>query len=323
LTADGRYRLRSILSLGIAILVLALAIFYWSELMQAISKISIPWVLAGSSIYMLNYALRALRLKFISNHQIRWWPEGLYASCAHGFTTYIIPFRAGDLALPLILQSVTPFDLAQGSRILVRARLLDAQTLGLWILIAAVTANFPMARALQFAWFTSGIILLIAPWAIKFVQQIGFFHQFSIVQKASVFFTEEPQAKYSSILSVAIWLAIAGCYFCAARAVGLDLSPMQVWLLITIQLPLQLLPIQGVASTGAHEGGWVAALLLLGVPMSSAVEFALTSHVVIIIYVLMIGLLATCFSQFCKHTTIFTKREEVHPMLPPEDEDGR
>jgi hypothetical protein len=65
---------------------------------------------------------------------------------------------------------------------------------------------------------------------------------------------------------------------------------VHVWLLISLQLPLQLIPVQGVANAGNHEGGWVAGLLIVGFSAQQAVEFALTSHVILISYVLVLGL---------------------------------
>ena len=61
---------------------------------------------------------------------------------------------------------------------------------------------------------------------------------------------------------------------------------------LNTQLPLQLIPIQGFANSGNHEGGWIAGLALLGIPTSEAVDFSLTSHALLIIYVLALGIVA-------------------------------
>jgi hypothetical protein len=59
-----------------------------------------------------------------------------------------------------------------------------------------------------------------------------------------------------------------------------------------MQLPLQLLPVQGLANSGNHEGGWVAALVLMGFNAQEALKFALASHGVLIGYVALLGLVA-------------------------------
>jgi hypothetical protein len=91
------------------------------------------------------------------------------------------------------------------------------------------------------------------------------------------------------IQSIGIWFAIGGCLFCAARAVGLALGPGDAVFLISVQFPLQLIPIQGFANAGNHEGGWIAALALLGVPASSGLIIALASHSLVFLYVVSLG----------------------------------
>ena len=75
----------------------------------------------------------------------------------------------------------------------------------------------------------------------------------------------------------------------------LPISPSDIAFLIAIQLLMQLMPIQGFANSGNHESSWAAALMLLGFPADLSLKFALTSHAIILIYVLILGLLALVF----------------------------
>ena len=59
--------------------------------------------------------------------------------------------------------------------------------------------------------------------------------------------------------------------------------------MVSIQLPLQILPVQGIAQAGNHEGGWVAGLALLGIPPAEGLNFALTSHALILVNILALG----------------------------------
>lgn len=92
------------------------------------------------------------------------------------------------------------------------------------------------------------------------------------------------------MVSLLIWVSISSVLFCVIRAVNLPLGFGAAFILITIQLPLQLIPVQGLANTGNHEGAWIAALSLLGIPLKQAAEFAVTSHVIILFYVLVVGI---------------------------------
>jgi hypothetical protein len=60
--------------------------------------------------------------------------------------------------------------------------------------------------------------------------------------------------------------------------------------LIVIQLIMQLIPIQGFANSGNHEGGWTAAMMLIGYPADVSLQFALASHVIIFSFVCALGL---------------------------------
>ena len=58
---------------------------------------------------------------------------------------------------------------------------------------------------------------------------------------------------------------------------------------------MQLIPVQGFGNSGNHEGGWVAALVLMGFQPDEALRFALTSHAVVLVYVLILGVVALLF----------------------------
>ena len=93
-------------------------------------------------------------------------------------------------------------------------------------------------------------------------------------------------------LTCGIWLSIALTIWCIAVAMRLYISIEDIILLIALQLIMQLLPVQGFANSGNHESGWVAALVLTGRPMDIALKFAFTSHAILLLYVLLLGLIA-------------------------------
>ena len=108
-----RNRLYSILSIGLALGVIAAASYYGRELIAALRTVDWFWLIAGLVSYALNYMFRAVRLFLMSKKQIRVWPEGLHAACLHGFATYMMPFRSGELTLPITLQATTHLTLGR------------------------------------------------------------------------------------------------------------------------------------------------------------------------------------------------------------------
>ena len=100
------------------------------------------------------------------------------------------------------------------------------------------------------------------------------------------------------INSLAIWIAIALSLWCVAASIRLNITFGQMILLIAMQLVMQFIPIQGLANAGNHEGSWLLALTLLGHSVESALEFALISHILILLYVLLLGMMAILIRQF-------------------------
>ena len=284
-----RKSLRLTIACLLAAAVVALAFVYGSQLTQVLRAVDLRWVGAGALCYGLNYVLRAQRFRTLSRLRVRVWPEGLHTACLHGFATYMLPFRSGELTLPVILRSVSDLNLMEGSALLVRARLLDLKIMGLLAIGAALVTDASLAFSIRASWLGIGAVLILIPPFISWLAIKGHAARIPVVRRISAGLDKAPFTLGEMILSLGIWFSVAGGFFCVAQSIGLPLSLTQVWLLITIQLPLQLLPVQGLANAGNHEGGWVAGLLLLGMPLSAALEFALASHAILLLYVIGLG----------------------------------
>lgn len=293
-----------VVSVLVALAVLVLVVYYGPELIEALQRVHFGWTLAGLGCYGVNYHLRATRFRIISKGRIRIWPEGLHASCIHGFASYMMPFRSGELALPIILHNLTDLSLTEGGRILVRARLLDLMTLGFWILGAVILEEVTLPTAIRIVWLLVGIVMLIAPSITYWLAIKGRLSPYPFFKKMVGLFDPERFRPLELLVSLGIWAAVAGVFFCVAQAIGLPIRFVQVWLLITLQLPLQLVPIQGIANAGNHEAGWVAGLVLVGFSTSQAMAFALTSHAILLLYVIALGPVALFTGRFCGRVQI-------------------
>jgi uncharacterized membrane protein YbhN (UPF0104 family) len=277
------------LSILLAVTVLIIAVLKGPELWKNLQKVSLSWAFAGLGCYFVNYLFRATRFRTISEKRLKMWPDSVHSASLHGFATYLLPFRTGDLTLPVILNAVSGTGFLEGSRILIKARLLDISTLGCLMFFAGLFFPIPISFSMKIVWVLLGIGMSLAPIAVRWLE--GFkrirssrmFNYFNTFGPVSSITLEEV------LVSFGIWIAVGACFYCAAMAVGLSLSVGGVWLLISIQLPLQLIPIQGFANAGNHEGGWLAGLAMLGIPVSEALNFSLTSHALLIFYVLALG----------------------------------
>ena len=295
--------LQIVLSAGVAIGVIFAGCFYGRELLALLKTVNPFWLFAGLTSYAVNYLLRAIRLFFLSSKRVPLWPEGLHATCLHGFATYMLPFRSGELTLPITLKATTDLNLTLSSQILIRARLLDIQVLGLITTLSALFADVMISQMMKVVWLAMGLVMLFTPMMIHYIANFSRKSSIRWLQRLSRFGVRDQFRISEYIISLAIWIAVAGCFYFAAHAIGLPLNPIQVWLLVTLQLPLQLVPLQGFANAGNHEGGWIAGLVLLGVPASTAFEISLATHTILLAYVLVLGPAALITGRFINRRT--------------------
>lgn len=288
----GKKRVQGMISLLLALVVLIITYYKGPVLLENLKQANLNWIVAGLGFHFANYIIRALRFKTISRQYLKIWPDTIHTACFHGFATYMLPFRTGDLTLPVILKTVSKTSLSEGGRILLKARLLDISTLGFWILLAATFSSIPISYSIRIAWFIVGVGMSLSPVIVKYLGKLwgkkfpGPFSRIEIFQTVYRF------SGLEVLESLGVWAAVGMCFYCVVKAVGLKMGIGDVWLLITIQLPLQVIPVQGFANAGNHESGWVAGLLILGVSASEALKFALASHAILLSYVLVIGFFA-------------------------------
>jgi hypothetical protein len=274
-------------------IIAAIAMIKSDSLIESLKNINILWAVAGLGCYWVNYLFRAMRFCSISKAPLRFWPDAVRATCLHGLATYLLPFRAGDLTLPAILKSINNTAWTEGGKILIKSRILDVSSMGILMICAAVLTQTQISFPLRIGWMGIGIALMISPLIISWLISSGAKKSSSAFRKYLLQFQMVLDINREEMIqSLEIWIAIGGCLFCSARAVGLSLGLGDAIFLISVQLPFQLIPIQGFANTGNHEGSWVTALVILGIPAENGLVFALTSHALLFIYVLSLGVMS-------------------------------
>lgn len=265
--------------------------------MDIFFKLRPGWLLVGFFSYLLNYMFRASRLKgMIGRKNIKYRDAFNYAS-THGVFSYFLPLRSGDVSLPVMLKASGLADFKRGVGILFKTRLLDIAALGMFSLIASYFGARMIPVSVQFIWGIAAAGMTSLFFLIGLMDKIALLlpKRFSFSDtKSPDFFLIRP---YEFYLTLLIWTSLFLSQFCMIRSIGLDLSVSEVLFILTIQFPMQLIPIQGFANSGNHEGGWVAALVLMGFSASDAMAKALASHCVLIVYVLGLGLVGILFAK--------------------------
>ena len=299
MTILRKYSFSAVLS----VIVLGIAFYYRHEMATALSSIDIVWVIGGFICILINYLFRAVRLNVLTSRSLSVWPAGLYCTSLHGFASYILPLRSGDLSLPFLLKATIHIDLKSGAVVLYKARLLEVFSLGICIFVTALIPSPTLPKSIKVTMFFLGVLMIFAPLLFRKLLgnkkfPFGRFKSFSkdLASNSKITFKE-------FLLTLGIWGSIAISIGCIAKAMELHMSVVEMALLIVLQLAMQLFPVQGFANSGNHESSWVAALMMMGHPGDLALQFAITSHIIILVYVIILGLIALAI-----RTQIFKKQ---------------
>lgn len=279
-------------SVVLLLTIIYLAYQHRAVLTDTAKNTNLSWVFTGLLCYIFNYAARAHRITLLCHKALNVFPQAMKITLLHGFLSYILPMRAGDFTLPFLLRSLANVPLTQGNAIFIQTRLADFFGLGVLLLASTLAPNSIQNEYFQILFFCTGIILCILPFLGMQLLNLEAVKDFWIFQK--IFGTELGSriTLMEGLLSINIWFWTGCTSFCVIKAIGLPLTPFDAWFLAAIQLPLQLLPIQGLANSGTHEAGWVMGLTLLGIPSDQTFTAAVATHILLVSYVCILGAVA-------------------------------
>jgi len=285
---------KDFLSAGLSFLLLTIVVVICylerATLIATFRDVSRPWLLIGFASYICNYLLRTCRLKSLTNFQTIAFRSLFKICCLHGFFSYFLPMRSGDLSLPLLLKKDSDISLTIGSAVLIKSRLLDMVSLGFFLLLSTIF-SYDQVTAYHLLLFGICSFCLVAiPYALVFLLRFDKIATLRFFQKLPPNFQLKHYTLMELTLSFLIWFFVGCTLFSVVVALSIPLSFLDIWFLTAIQLPLQLVPIQGVANAGNHEIGWVAGFSVLGISPDLGLSFALASHVAIILYVALLGI---------------------------------
>lgn len=295
---SGKSYRRHFISALLAASVIGLFIFFRKEVSDAFKEISLLWAVLGLTGFLISYCFRAARVHVLTKSRIAVFPDAMYCSSLHGFATYMLPMRTGELSLPFILKSTAGIELKEGATILYKARLLDVLVLGFWLIVAAILpfSKLPMTYKVSMA--SLGLLMVSSPIVLGKLSGRFLSHFKRISGMAKAVAESSTFDKTEIMLSVTIWIASATMLWSIAAAMHLSMSMDELFFLVAIQLVMQLFPIQGFANSGNHESGWMAAMMMIGYPADISLQFALASHAIVLVFVLFLGFLALILRHF-------------------------
>lgn len=281
-----------ILSLILTLIVAGFFFSNWNDIIQIFYKINTGWAFTGFVFYVMNYVFRGTRLRIMTGYRIDFFKEAFHFSILHGFLSYLLPMRTGDASLPILLKATNKIDLKNSISVLLKSRIIDLSMVGCFTCFGALMGARIISSMVQGLWLLSGFLIMLSWFFFKKIGSIGnylikkkFEYDFDI---STIFLFNHKEFLHTFI----VWVFIYISQYCMIRSIGLNLQLSEVIFISAIQFPLQMLPVQGLANSGNHEGGWVSSLVLMGFGTQDALKYAIASHGVLILYVALLGLLA-------------------------------
>lgn len=295
------------------------------SIFQTLAQVDPVWLLLGFIIFGVNILFRSLRFKRLIFSQEIDLKDIFQVSCLHTMYNYLLPARTGEFSYAYFLKKLNRISFTEGLSTLLVARILDLMTIVLLlpVVLYSLRDHIP-GEHLHVIIIVACMVLLICVLFIallvkgektlRIVETIG---QFFRISRFRVF--QYLQKKFEEFhafcliihknriylplicLTCFIWLSVYGYFYCIAQSLHIQISFVQMILILMIMVPTRLLPLQGVGNVGTHEIGWVFALRIFGFSQEIALLMALNSHIILFVYVISFGLYAI----------LSTKKKEV------------
>lgn len=290
---------------SLAVIAYVLATLDWQRMAATFRQINLLYVGLGFLVYLLNYVLRTLRFQALLDLKSARFQDLLGITQLYGMYLYLMPAKSGELSYPLLLKSRLGISLGSSAATLIAARFFDFAAIALLLPLALLaywsqTPSWVRVSALTF----SGLVLIVGVAALWWLgrspyreaaapQSPGVFNRLlaGLLSTAGHMRVIHARGRYGRLwaLTLGVWLCVQTNFYLITLGLGVQLSFFQVVVISLIMVPLTLLPLQGFANLGTHEIGWVAAFRVFAMPQDTALNLAVGTHFILLVFILLLG----------------------------------
>ena len=218
----------------------------------------------------------------------------------YGMLNYILPAKTGEIAYIVLAKIHLSYNIIQNITVIINARFFDiieiALILTLIFLKSTEMPGWMLSSLIIFEILVLSIVFilfLIRNYGNKFLYKINHYIPRRFLQQVIQHARILNSAKViwsQTLIAILIWLCIYANFYCIISAIGFNPSLDQVILISVVMIPLTLLP-QGVANIGTHEIAWIFVFQLYGVGHQESLQIAVTSHILLLLNVFLIGII--------------------------------
>nr|WP_242533193.1 lysylphosphatidylglycerol synthase transmembrane domain-containing protein [Niveibacterium umoris] len=291
---EGARTVKRVLALVISLALLGwlAASGNWRDVGARLAAIPPTTLLAALGGFLLSYLLRAARIRdeFADVARGHFWAMARVTT-AHNAAINVVPFRGGEIALPVLLQREFGVPMGRALVSLLWLRMQDAFVV--MLLAAWVWPGLPL-------WLRSlwSLGVLFAAWAIPAWARSHPVGAEAPAGWQGKLFKVRAALAHSTRGAVKSWAWTLSNWIVKLTAQTLLLGALigQAGLLASAGVLggelAAILPVQGVAGFGTYEAGVAAALTPHGITLASGLQAALALHLVIIAAAVSAGALA-------------------------------
>lgn len=296
--------------LSLLVIIYVLYTLDWKAVLQIFKTIDYGLLVFSFLIFLVNYLFRTLRFRYLLELQAIPFLELLGVTSLYGMYLYLMPAKTGELSFPLLLKDRLKISFSQSTATLIVARFLDFATIALFL--PFVLAVF--WKQINIWIRTASVILVITTFmtgflALWFIRTPGWLEFLGEDREIASYWLNRLKQVLKKVLTIlkeiddrhvygrlwlvtsAIWICVQANLYYIVHSLGYSMTFLEMTVVMIIMIPMTLLPLQGVANLGTHEIGWVTAFALFGYPRSTALGIAVSTHIILLAFVLALGFL--------------------------------
>lgn len=276
-------------------------------------EINLIYISISLILYFILTFVRASRIKLLINENSN--IKNLFAIVlANNAVINLLPFRTGELSLPVLLKKYAGVEKKEGLLLLFYLRTIDAIIiLAFFIIIVLLFSEniiqfkgisyAPVLLLLLFlflALFKIDKIISMAGKLAKKRNRSGQLNNIadSIDKLSLVYKFYKSRIKKTSVLSILIFTTLIFVLGFALKAYPIDLSYADLIMVSLIIIIITSLPVNGIAGIGTVELGISSFLIFSGINKDLSVSVAFNYHFIYLVFIIFFGSLSFLYLHY-------------------------
>lgn len=282
-------------------------------------------ILISFALYFILTFVRTTRIKLLINKDSNF--KNLFATVlVNSSILNLLPFRSGELSLPLLLKKYFGIKKREGFLLLFYLRTIDTVVILSFLIITILLFSGSVIQLKSISYLFIFILLLFAFLALfkgdklllllnsffKKRNYCGFFKKISNFtdELLPVYKFYKDRIKETVVLSVLIFIILTFVFGFVLKAYPIDLSYLNIIVISLIIIIITSLPINGIAGIGTVEFGMAAFLASTGIDKNLSISIAFNYHFIYLMFVIFFGSLSYLYLNYkIQDSTVISKRD--------------